>query len=96
LGLNFEQSSMKAKWFLLGALCLLQVGDLLSTQLSCARGNVELNPIVRASGLWEAKLLALILIFLLVWRSKRLCGLWFLTAGYALIVGWNFCMAATR
>lgn len=87
---------MKAKWFLFGALCLLQVGDLLSTRLSIGHGNVELNPIVRASGVWEAKLLALILIFLLVWRSKRLCGLWFVTAVYAFIVGWNVCVAATR
>jgi hypothetical protein len=86
---------VKPKWLLCSALCLLQVGDLLSTRLAAVHG-VELNPIVRASGLWQAKLLAVVLIFLLVWRSDRLCALWIATAVYAFIVGWNFCIAATH
>jgi hypothetical protein len=84
---------MKPKWLLFGFLCLLQIGDVLSTRLASVHGAVELNPIVRASGLWQAKLLALFLIFLLVRRSEKLRSLYFLTATYAAVVGWN-CLTA--
>jgi len=86
--------SVQPKWFLFGILCLLQLADLLSTRIASVHGAAELNPIVRASGLWPAKLLALLLIFLLVRRSNRLCSLWFVTAMYVVVVGWNFCQAA--
>ncbi|MGA2903552.1 MAG: hypothetical protein ABSD98_06965 [Candidatus Korobacteraceae bacterium] len=85
---------MKAKPFIFSTLCLLQAGDILSTRLALLHGAVEVNPVVRAAGLWQAKLVAFILISLWIWRSTRPRPLWVATAVYGGIVGWNSCLAA--
>ena len=51
---------MKQKVVVLTIMVLLQAGDLLSTRLAFAHGAVELNPLVHLFGLWQAKLLAVV------------------------------------
>ena len=71
-------------------LCLLQLGDLFSTRLALkVPGVVELNPLVREFGLWQAKLLVFGLIVLLAWQTKRMRRLWTLCGIYAVIVASN-------
>jgi len=76
------------------ALVLLQLGDLLSTRRAFGRGAIEMNPLVHATGLWEAKLLAIVAISLLAFRSTRLRKLWMVVAFYGCIVGWNLLLVA--
>lgn len=67
-------------------LCLLQAGDLLSTRLATSIGAIESNPLVHNLGLGEAKLLALGVSFLLVWRAKRMGRVWAACGIYAATV----------
>jgi hypothetical protein len=78
-------------------LCLLQVGDLLSTRMAMTiPGVMELNPLVRNFGLWQAKLLVFGLIVLLAWQTKRMRRLWTLCGIYAFIVASNVLLFATH
>ncbi len=71
-------------------LCLLQIGDLVSTRFALTiPGVMELNPLVRQFGLWPAKLLVFGLIVLLAWQTKRMRRLWTLCGIYAVIVASN-------
>ena len=71
-------------------LCLLQLGDLFSTRLALkVPGVIELNPLVREFGLWQAKMLVFGLIVLLAWQTKRMRRLWTLCGIYAVIVASN-------
>ena len=71
-------------------LCLLQLGDLFSTRLALkVPGVIELNPLVREFGLWQAKVLVFGLIVLLAWQTKRMRRLWTLCGIYAVIVASN-------
>ena len=71
-------------------LCLLQLGDLFSTRLALkVPGVIELNPLVREFGLWQAKVLVFGLIVLLAWQTKRMTRLWTLCGIYAVIVASN-------
>jgi hypothetical protein len=71
-------------------LCLLQLGDLFSTRLALkVPGVIELNPLVREFGLWQAKVLVFGLIVLLAWQTKRMRRLWTLCGIYAFIVASN-------
>ena len=78
-------------------LCLLQVGDLFSTRLALSiPGVVELNPLVRGFGLWQAKLLVFGLIVLLAWQTKRMRRMWTLCGIYAVIVASNTMLFVTH
>lgn len=78
-------------------LCVLQAGDLLSTRLALKiPGVIELNPLVRAFGLWPAKLLVCALVLVLVWQAKRMRRLWTLCAIYAVIVASNVLLFVTH
>ena len=71
-------------------LCLLQLGDLFSTRLALkVPGVIELNPLVREFGLWQAKVLVFGLIVLLAWQTKRMRRLLTLCGIYAVIVASN-------
>ncbi len=71
-------------------LCVLQVGDLVSTQLALRIPGVhELNPLVRDLGLWPAKLLAFAIIVFLAWRAKTIARLWAVCGFYAAVVASN-------
>ena len=61
----------------------------MSTKAATHAGAVELNPIVANLGLWPAKLLALALVILLVWRAKSMARIWVICGLYALIVANN-------
>ena len=73
---------------------LLQVGDLFSTRRAFAHGAVELNPVVHLFGLWQAKLLAVGAMALLVNRARKLRRLWTVMVIYGCIVGWNMLLVA--
>ncbi len=76
---------------------VLQAADLFSTRVALKiPGITELNPLVRDLGLWQAKLLVLGLIVLLVWRSKSIRRLWAVCAIYAVIVGSNVLLVVTH
>ena len=78
-------------------LCILQAGDLLSTRLAMKiPGVMELNPLVRNFGLWQAKLLVFGLIILLAWQTKKMRRLWTLCGIYAFIVASNVLLFATH
>ena len=82
-------------FIILGA---LQIGDLISTRLVLAAGGVELNPLVRAFGLWPTKLVALVLLFAwaLMSSRKQQARVWMLCGVYALVVIWNIALAITH
>ena len=78
-------------------LCLLQAGDLFSTRMALTiPGVVELNPLVRGFGLWEAKLLVFGLVVLLAWRTRTMARLWAICGVYAVIVGSNVLLFVTH
>jgi hypothetical protein len=78
-------------------LCLLQVGDLFSTRLALkVPGVMELNPLVRGFGLWQAKLLVFGLIVLLARQTKRMRRMWTLCGIYAVIVASNTMLFVTH
>lgn len=78
-------------------LSVLQAADLFSTRIALRiPGITELNPLVRDLGLWQAKLLVLGLVVLLVWRSKSIKRLWAVCAIYALMVGSNLLLVITH
>jgi hypothetical protein len=92
------QAVRRAKWLALFVLLLLQVIDFMSTRQALTRpGVVELNPWVRANGLWDVKLYAFCLVCLLVWYGKgRTWHLWVLCGAYGLIVGSNLILGGLR
>lgn len=73
---------------------LLQLVDFLSTKMALAMGGEELNPVVVHAGLWQAKLLALLICALLVWRASRERTLWIVGLTYGGIVVWNLSLLA--
>jgi hypothetical protein len=76
-------------------LCLLQVGDWLSTRMALSIPSVvELNPMVRSLGLWQAKLLMFGIIVLLAWRAKKPRSLWVVCGIYAVVVASNVLLLA--
>lgn len=75
-------------------LASLQVVDFLSTKMALAMGWSELNPLVSHAGLWQAKLLALGICGLLVWRASRERTLWIAGFLYGGIVVWNLSLLA--
>jgi len=78
---------LNRKFVPLVILGLLQAGDLLSTRMVMKiPGALEANPLVRDLGLWQAKLLALAVVILLVWRSQTLGRLWAACGVYAAVV----------
>jgi hypothetical protein len=70
-------------------LCILQLGDLLSTRLALAHGAVETNPFVNSMGLWAAKLLCLAIVAVLAWRTRKPSRIWVICVFYMIVVGWN-------
>ena len=70
-------------------LCILQLGDLLSTRLALAHGAVEANIFVRPIGLWAAKMLCLAIVAVLAWRTRKPSRIWAICAFYVIVVGWN-------
>ena len=87
-------NGIKQKIALISAVVLLQFGVLFSSRLAFARGAIEMNPLVHAMGLWPAKLLAIVVAAIQVYRSTRLRRLWIVVALYACIVGWNLLLVA--
>ena len=85
---------MKQRFAVFIILVLLQAGDLLSSKLAFAHGAVELNPLVHGLGLWQAKLLVIAVLAVLIWRSTRMRRLWLVVMLYACIVGWNLMLVA--
>jgi hypothetical protein len=85
---------MKHKFAIFAMLLVLQAGDLLSTRLAFAHGAIELNPLVHALGLWQAKLLAILVVALLLIRSTKLRRLWMVVIVYGCIVCWNMLLVA--
>jgi hypothetical protein len=78
-------------------LCILQAGDLFSTRLAMKiPGVMELNPLVRDFGLWQAKLLVFGLIVLLAWQTKKMRRLWTLCGIYTFIVASNVLLFASH
>jgi Domain of unknown function (DUF5658) len=78
-------------------LCLLQVGDWISTRMALSIPSVvELNPMVRSFGLWQAKLLMCGIIALLAWRTKKPSKLWVVCGIYILVIASNILVFATH
>lgn len=78
-------------------LCLLQVADWFSTRLALSTPSiVELNPMVRSVGLWQAKLLMCGIIVLLAWRARKPRKLWVVCGIYTVIVASNVFLFATH
>ncbi len=81
-------------------LCLLQVGDLISTRMALrVPGVLELNPLVRELGLWQAKLTVLVLIVLLAYwtkHTKKVGPAWAVCGVYGLIVVSNLLLFLTH
>ena len=67
---------MKEKPAVLLSMVVLLASDLLSTRLAFAHGAIELNPLVHLLGLWQAKLLVVAAVALLLIRSTKLPWLW--------------------
>ena len=74
---------LKPRYITLAVLGVLQLADCITTRMALSYGAVESNPLVQALGLWPAKLLALGIIGLLVWRSRSLAKLSILCGAYA-------------
>ncbi len=74
-------------------LCVLQLGDYISTRLAFKAGAVEGNPLVHALGLWETKVLACAIIALIAWKTTRPKRLWAICAVYVLVVASNLLIA---
>ena len=70
-------------------LCILQLGDLLSTRLALAHGAVEANIFVSSIGLWAAKLLCIAIVAVIAWRTRKPARIWAICAFYVIVVGWN-------
>lgn len=85
---------MKQKLAIFMTLVALQAGDLLSTRLAFAHGAIELNPLVHGLGLWQAKLLAVCIVALLLIRGVRLRRLWMVVIIYGCVVCWNVLLVA--
>ena len=49
----------------------LQLGDLLLTRFALDHGAVETNFLVSSVGLWEAKLVCLVVIALFAWHTRK-------------------------
>jgi len=71
---------------LVALLCVLQVADFVTTRLALHRGAVESNPLVQFMGLWEAKLLALVIVVVVVATAKRALPIVLLTGLYIGVV----------
>lgn len=82
-------SSMRGKLAPAILLGILQLGDLLSTRLALNHGAIEANFFVSSFGLWEVKLVCLIVIAIFAWHTRRPSRIWFLCAFYLCVVGWN-------
>ena len=81
---------IKVKWIAFSFLTFLQVVDYVSTRLATSiPGVVELNPLVRSTGLILSKLLVFAMIMTLVWITRRPKRLWFVCSIYTLIVSSN-------
>ena len=85
---------MTSKWVAFAFLALLQIADLISTKLTFTVGAVELNPLVRSTGLLLSKLLVFAMIVILAWKTKKPKRLWALCGIYTLIVGSNVLLFA--
>jgi len=62
-------------------------------------GVLELNPLVRELGLWQAKLTVLVLIVILAFwvkHTKRVAAVWLVCGVYSLIVGSNILLFASH
>jgi hypothetical protein len=70
-------------------LCILQLGDFLSTRLALAHGAVESSIFVNSVGLWAAKLLCLAIVAVLVWCTRKPSRIWAVCVFYLIVVGWN-------
>ncbi len=89
--------SLNRKIVPLLVLGVLQLGDLFSTRMAMkVPGVLELNPLVRGLGLWDAKLVAVVLIVLLAWRAKRMGPLWTACGVYACVVASNVLLFLTH
>ena len=82
-------SSMRGKLAPAIVLGSLQLGDLLSTRLALDHGAVETNFLVSSVGLWEAKLVCLVVIALFAWHTRKPSRIWFLCVFYLCVVSWN-------
>jgi hypothetical protein len=80
---------MRGKLIPVIVLCILQLGDLLSTRLALAHGAVEANLFVNSMGLWGAKLLCFAMVAVVAWRTRKPSRIWAVCAFYAMVVGWN-------
>ncbi len=87
---------LRHKYIALAVLGFLQAADGLTTRAALHAGAIEGNPLVRDLGLWPAKLLALIIFALIVWRAKKMTIPWIACAVYALVVFSNLLLAVRR
>ena len=70
-------------------LCILQLGDLLSTRLALAHGAIETNLFVNSVGLYSAKLVCLAIVVLFAWHTRRPSRIWAVCVFYLVVVTWN-------
>jgi hypothetical protein len=82
-------TSMRGKLIPAIVLCILQVGDLLSTRLALAHGAIETNVFVSSVGLYSAKLACLAVVALFAWHTRRPSRIWAVCAFYLIVVSWN-------
>ncbi len=80
---------MRGKLIPVIVLCILQLGDLLSTRLALAHGAVETNLLVSSIGLWAAKLLCVAIVAIIAWHTRKPSRIWAVCAFYAIVVSWN-------
>ena len=95
-GFLFLLAPMK-RFLPLVLLAMLQAADYASTRLAFAHGAVELNPATRGLGIGAAKVVALLVIAILVWRRpKSRWLLWSACGVYLLYVANNLALAVVR
>jgi hypothetical protein len=71
------------------ALCILQLGDFLSTRLALAHGAVESSIFVNSVGLWGAKLVCVACVAVLALLAHKPSRLWAACVFYPIVVGCN-------
>ena len=98
-----ERVAVDQRWLLFVALIVLNVADVISTELVLARGGVETNPFIQpivddmmTVSLLKGLVLAIVGVLLLRCRDSRIVdlALTITTGWYIAVVGWNFTVLA--
>lgn len=98
-----ERAAVDQRWLLFAALVVLNVADVITTELVLARGGIETNPFIEpivddmvTVSLLKGMVLAIVGLLLLRCRDSRVVelALTLTTGWYIAVVGWNLTVLA--